>query len=34
MAEIAYGSNELIVSKTDIRGNITYGNELFLKLSG
>lgn len=34
MAELKFDENELIVSKTDLKGNITYGNELFLKLSG
>jgi PAS domain S-box-containing protein len=34
MAELLFQENELIVSKTDIHGKITYGNELFLRLSG
>ena len=34
MAELTFSENEMIVSKTDIKGQITYGNELFLKLSG
>ena len=34
MAELKFASNELIVSKTDLSGKITYGNELFLKLAG
>lgn len=34
MAELIFNDNEIIVSKTDIRGNITYGNELFLKMAG
>ncbi|WP_428739158.1 PAS domain-containing protein [Sulfurimonas sp.] len=34
MAELVYDDNELIVSKTDTKGRITYGNELFLKLAG
>lgn len=34
MAEVKFTENEIIVSKTDINGKITYGNELFLKLAG
>ncbi|MDH4944699.1 PAS domain-containing protein [Sulfurimonas sp. C5] len=34
MAELMFQDNELIVSKTDTKGNILYGNELFLKLAG
>lgn len=34
MAELEYPESELIVSKTDKSGRITYGNELFLKLAG
>ena len=34
MAELMFSDNEIIVSKTDTRGNITYGNELFLKMAG
>ena len=34
MAELTYESNEIIVSKTDTKGKITYGNALFLKLAG
>lgn len=34
MAEIKFAENEIIVSKTDTTGKITYGNELFLKLAG
>lgn len=34
MQELTYGKDELIVSKTDTKGNITYGNDLFLKLAG
>ncbi|MFA6196136.1 MAG: PAS domain-containing protein [Sulfurimonas sp.] len=34
MAEIKFAEHEIIVSKTDISGKITYGNELFLKLAG
>ena len=34
MAELTFSENELVVSKTDTKGKITYGNELFLKLAG
>ena len=34
MKELTFNENELIVSKTDTKGKITYGNELFLKLAG
>ncbi|WP_455755828.1 PAS domain-containing protein [Sulfurimonas sp.] len=34
MAELKFESDEIIVSKTDTHGKITYGNELFLKLAG
>ena len=34
MKELHFDENELIVSKTDTKGRITYGNELFLKLAG
>ena len=34
MAELTFLESEIIVSKTDIKGRITYGNELFLKLAG
>jgi len=34
MAELTFSDSEIIVSKTDIKGKITYGNELFLKLAG
>ena len=34
MKELSFKENELIVSKTDSKGRITYGNELFIKLSG
>lgn len=34
MRELTFGDNEIIVSKTDTKGNITYGNKLFLKLAG
>lgn len=29
-----FASDEVIVSKTDTKGNITYGNQLFISLSG
>lgn len=32
--EVPYGENELIVSKTDLKGRITYSNEVFQRLSG
>ncbi|HRF56526.1 MAG TPA: PAS domain-containing protein [Campylobacterales bacterium] len=32
--EISFPDGEFIVSKTNISGRITYGNELFIKLSG
>jgi len=32
--EITFNDGEFIVSKTDLKGNITYGNELFIKMSG
>ena len=34
MKELFFTDNEIIVSKTDTKGKITYGNELFIKLSG
>ena len=34
MAELTFSENEIVVSKTDTGGRITYGNQLFLKLSG
>ena len=34
MRELHFSENEIIVSKTDTKGRITYGNELFLKLAG
>lgn len=33
-SEIFFPDNEFIVSKTDLKGRITYGNELFIKMSG
>lgn len=32
--EIPFPENGMIVSKTDTKGRITYGNELFIKMSG
>lgn len=32
--EVFFDENEFIVSKTDLKGKITYGNELFIKISG
>lgn len=32
--EITFGEEEFIVSKTDLKGKITYGNALFIKMSG
>lgn len=32
--EITFGENDFIVSKTDLDGRITYGNELFIQISG
>ncbi len=32
--EIFFPEGEFIVSKTDLKGKITYGNELFIKMSG
>ncbi|MGP1449838.1 MAG: PAS domain-containing protein [Wolinella sp.] len=32
--EKEFGDREFIVSKTDLKGNITYGNEIFIQLSG
>lgn len=34
LQELTFSENELIVSKTDTKGNITYGNSLFRKLTG
>jgi len=31
---VTFGENELIVSKTDLRGTLTYANEVFLRVSG
>jgi PAS domain S-box-containing protein len=32
--ELTFKEEEFIVSKTDLRGKITYGNSLFIKMSG
>lgn len=32
--EIMMPDNDLIVSKTDLKGAITYGNRLFIRMSG
>lgn len=32
--EIFLGDNDYIVSKTDLKGKILYGNEIFVKMSG
>ena len=32
--ERTFGDNEIIVSKTDLKGRITYANDLFLSLAG
>ena len=34
MQEIKFNDDEIIVSKTDLKGKITYGNDLFIKMSG
>ncbi|MBU0631647.1 PAS domain-containing protein [bacterium] len=34
MRELKFNENEIIVSKTDTKGKITYGNDLFLKMAG
>ncbi|MCV6607447.1 MAG: PAS domain-containing protein [Campylobacterales bacterium] len=31
--ETTFPENEMIVSKTDLKGNIIYGNEIFIKMS-
>lgn len=33
-SERTFGSDEIIVSKTDLKGNLTYGNRTFYKMSG
>lgn len=32
--EVFFGDDEIIVSKTDLKGRITYANELFLNIAG
>lgn len=32
--ELTFGEEEFIVSKTDLHGKITYGNSLFIQMSG
>lgn len=32
--ELTFNDNEFIVSKTDLAGKITYGNQLFISMSG
>jgi len=32
--ERTFGKEEIIVSKTDLKGNITYANEVFLRVAG
>jgi PAS domain S-box-containing protein len=32
--ERTFGEDEVIVSKTDLKGKITYGNEVFMRISG
>ncbi len=32
--EVFFDSNDLIVSKTDLKGRITYANDVFLKVAG
>lgn len=32
--EITFGEDEIIVSKTDLRGIITYANDVFERVSG
>lgn len=32
--ELTFGEEEFIVSKTDLKGKITYGNSLFMTMSG
>ncbi|MEQ1630925.1 MAG: PAS domain-containing protein [Planctomycetota bacterium] len=32
--EITFGDEEIIVSKTDLKGRITYANDVFLKVAG
>ncbi len=32
--EVKFGEDEIIVSKTDVKGRITYANEVFLRVAG
>jgi PAS domain S-box-containing protein len=32
--ELLFSEEEFIISKTDLKGNITYGNSLFIQMSG
>jgi len=32
--QVTFGENEVIVSKTDLKGHITYCNDVFLRISG
>jgi PAS domain S-box-containing protein len=32
--EITFGENEIIVTKTDLRGSLTYANDVFLRVAG
>lgn len=32
--EVFFGDDEIIVSKTDLKGHITYANDVFLKIAG
>ncbi len=32
--EVSFGENEIIVSKTDLKGAITYANDVFMRVSG
>ena len=32
--ELCFDENQFIVSKTDLKGKITYANDLFIKISG
>jgi PAS domain S-box-containing protein len=32
--EVFFGQDEIIVSKTDLKGRITYANEVFMRISG
>ena len=32
--EVSFGDDEIIVSKTDLKGRITYANDVFMKVAG